>query len=324
MGLLSEVYYAALVIWRAFFIRGEFTTDKMPDLTGRVMVVTGGNAGIGWETIKALLEHNAKVYMASRSRSRAEAAIALLKEETDKEPIFLELDLANLKSVRRAAEELLSKEPELHVLFNSAGVNIPFKKQLTADGYDLDFGTNVIGHFLFTGMLMPSLIAGAESSPDRHARIITTSSSIAMLGHINFDSWKEGPARQRTAVDLLYAQSKLANVIVARQIARRYADKGIVSISVDPGNIVSDMQRYDRERTGISGVLTRIVFAIVLRPTPFGALTQLWAGTMPEAVHANGEYLIPIARTARCRLEAYDDEFGRKVWKRLEEEIKGR
>ncbi|KZS99459.1 NAD(P)-binding protein, partial [Laetiporus sulphureus 93-53] len=237
MGILSEVYYAAVLFWRVFFLRGDFTTSKMPDLTGHVIVVTGGNTGIGWETIKALLEHNAKVYMASRSKQRAEVAVARLKEETGKEPIFLELDLGDLKSVRRAADEFLSKEQELHVLFNNAGVMTPPKEQLTADGYDLQFGTNVIGHFLFTELLMPALFAGAQSSPDHHARIITTSSGAAMLGHINFNSWKAGTSRQNVSVRFLYFQSKLANAIVARQIAKRYADRGIISISVDPGRL---------------------------------------------------------------------------------------
>ncbi|KZT11742.1 uncharacterized protein LAESUDRAFT_808735 [Laetiporus sulphureus 93-53] len=144
-----------------------------------------------------------------------------------------------------------------------------------------------------------------------------------MLGHINFNSWKAGTSRQNVSVRFLYFQSKLANAIVARQIAKRYADRGIISISVDPGNTKSDLQRYARQRTGVEGLLISIVLKLLLHPTPFGALTQLWAGTMPEAINANGEFAVPTAQVVKCRSEVYDDELGRKVWERLEEEVKG-
>jgi len=135
--------------------------------------LVGGNVGIGKETIKALLEHNAKVYMASRSKEKADAAISELKAQTGKEAIFLELDLSSLASVRKAAEEYLSKEHELHVLFNNAGVMWPPTELLTADGYDLQFGTNVLGeppynhtraHQLNTFLSRPLLLREAANS----------------------------------------------------------------------------------------------------------------------------------------------------------------
>ncbi|TFY69199.1 hypothetical protein EVJ58_g553 [Rhodofomes roseus] len=119
--------------------------DQMPDLTGQVMLVTGGNAGLGKETVKALLEHNAKVYMGARDEQKARAAIEELKEKTGKEAVFLELNLANLASVKKSAEDFLSKEKQLHVLFNNAGVTCMPIEWVTDDGYDLTFGTNVVG-----------------------------------------------------------------------------------------------------------------------------------------------------------------------------------
>ncbi|PCH33230.1 NAD(P)-binding protein [Wolfiporia cocos MD-104 SS10] len=303
------------VAGQAFPPTSKFTADQIPDLTGRVMIVTGGNVGIGRETVKALLKHNAKVYMASRSREKAEAAIQQLKQQTGKEAIFLELDLSDLSSVKRSAEEFLSKEKGLHVLFNNAGVMWPPVELVTADGYDLQFGTNVIGHFFFTKLLIPALIAGVESSPDQHSRIVNVSSGAAYMSTLNWDTFKDGPARRRMASNVLYAQSKHGNVVVAREFAKRYADKGIVSTSLNPGNIRSELQRY-APRT------LRSLMNVMLYPTPQGALTQLWAGTMPETLDYNGKFLVPWARVGQCRKEAYDDAIGERLWNWLEEQVK--
>jgi len=157
-----------------------FTVDDIPDLSGQIIIVTGGNTGIGKETVKELLNHDAKVYLAARNQEKAFAAIKELSEVTGKEAIFLKLDLSDLKGIKAAAEEFLSKETQLHVLFNNAGVMVPPVEQLTADGYDLQFGTNVLGHFYFTKLLLPTLIATAKTSSDGKARVVNTSS----LGHI--------------------------------------------------------------------------------------------------------------------------------------------
>ncbi|CUA69446.1 hypothetical protein RSOLAG22IIIB_14011 [Rhizoctonia solani] len=148
------------------------------------MIVTGGNTGIGMETCKALLNKNAKVYLAARSKSRADVAIEWLRHETNgKAPVFLELDLASLASVRKAVEEFKSKEHQLHVLFNNAGVMAPPVDQRTVDGYDLQFGTNVLGHYFFTTLLLPTLIHTAKTSPvaHGHARVVNTSSGMLHL-----------------------------------------------------------------------------------------------------------------------------------------------
>ncbi|KAH9945575.1 NAD-P-binding protein [Amylocystis lapponica] len=295
--------------------KSTFSTDQIPDLTGRVIIVTGGNGGIGKETVKVLLEHNAKVYMAARSKERAEASIADLKTLTGKEAIFLELDLGDLLSVRKAAEEFLRQETELHILFNNAGVMNPPLDMLTSQGYDLQFGTNVLGHFLFTELLMPALVAGTETSPDHHTRVITTASSTAYFYTINWDALRDSPARRKLRTDQLYSQSKFGNVVVAREVAKRYADKGIISVSLNPGNITTDLARYH------SGWVI-ILLKMMTYPVSFGALTQLWAGTMPETLNYNGEFLIPWARVGKCRKEAYDEEIGKRLWSWLEEQVK--
>ncbi|PSR76806.1 hypothetical protein PHLCEN_2v8187 [Hermanssonia centrifuga] len=300
---------------QSFPPKPKFSTDQIPDLAGRVVIVTGGNTGIGKETVKALLEHNAKVYLAARSKSRADAAIADLKATTGKDAIFLELDLANLASVRRAAEEYLSKEQELHILFNNAGVMWCPVEMMTDDGYDMQFGTNVLGHFFFTELLMPALLAGVKSSPDGHARVVTTSSSAAYLDTLHPETFRDHPKRKKMGSKGLYFQSKFGNAVVAREVARRYADKGILSYSCNPGNLWTDLQRY-------ASSAERLFIKYITYPASFGALTQLWGGTMPDVVDHNGDFLIPWARLGRCRKEVYDPKVGEELWSYLEEQVK--
>ena len=176
-----------------------------------------------------MLKHNAKVYLAARSQEKATEAIASLKEETGREAIFLQLDLASLASVKAAAQEFLTKEPELHVLFCNAcasrsdllsasrfktysglglpvrsGVMWPAVDLLTADGYDLQFGTNVLGHFYFTELLMPALRMGAKMAPGERVRVVTTSSSGAYLGALDYTTFKDTPERKKVSKEALY------------------------------------------------------------------------------------------------------------------------
>ncbi|KAJ8591108.1 NAD(P)-binding protein [Rhizopogon salebrosus TDB-379] len=299
------------LLGQSFPPKSKFRVDDIPDLTGKVIIVTGGNTGIGKETAKALLAHNAKVYVAARSQEKVEAAIKDLKNSTGKEAIFLKLDLGDLKSVKAAAEEYLSKETKLDVLFNNAGVMVPPKDLLTMDGYDLQFGTNVLGHFYFTKLLLPTLLATAKSAPDGKVRVITTSSSAHTLGGLNFNTFKDCPARKKLSIWELYGQSKTAPL----ELARRYGSEGIVSISLNPGNIKTDLQRH------VSS-FQRGVFNYFLYDVEYGALTQLYAGTVPEAVELNGKYLVPWARVGPTRKDAQDPKIGEALWGWLEEQVK--
>ncbi|KAI0687015.1 NAD(P)-binding protein [Earliella scabrosa] len=315
-GAVSNLKNVWPAILQLYPPKSQFSVDQIPDLSGRVILVTGGNSGLGYETIKVLLQHNAKVYLAARNKEKADAAIASLNEATGKEALFHELDLGSLAKTKASAEAFLKKEPELHVLFNNAGLMRPSIELLHEDGYDLQWGTNVVCPFLFTELLMPALIAGAKTSPDHHARVVTVSSVGAYMQTLDWDTFRDGPARRKLSTEDLYYQSKHANVVVARQIAKRYADKGIVSISVNPGNIRTELQRY------LPPLERSFMNTLLLYPAPDGALTQLFAGTMPEAINYNGEFMIPWARLGRCREEAYDDKIGERLWRWLEDEVK--
>ncbi|PPQ78745.1 hypothetical protein CVT25_010748 [Psilocybe cyanescens] len=315
--------------------KAKWGVGDIPDLTGKVIIVTGGAAGLGKETSKALLNHNAKVYIAARNEKLARVAIEELKNETDKEAIFLKLDLADLKSVREAAHEFQTKEGELHVLFNNAGVMVPPIEAVTAQGYDLQFGTNVlgmtaslvapelrqlipnlIGHFYFTKLLTPQLLAGAKSSPDGKARVVNTSSSAAaMVRSINFETLTDTPARKKRSLWMLYGESKLGSIVLSNELAARYGDQGLVSTSMNPGNLNSELQRHLK---GLEGLFV----SMFLYPVPKGALTQLYAGTSPEGADFNGKYLIPWARVGKNHPFGQNVAGRRKVWDWLEEQVK--
>ncbi|KAG6917173.1 hypothetical protein DXG01_003609 [Tephrocybe rancida] len=279
----------------------RFSVDQIPDLSGKVMVVTGkfecGNTGIGKEIVRALLLHNAKVYMASRNAEKAKAAIEELKKDTGKQAMFLELDLASLKSARKTAEEFLSKEQELHVLFNNGWVIGTMFLMETPHSMDL---------------LMPALIAAASHAGQK-ARVIFTS-SIAASENINFDSLKGTPARKKVGADQRYGQFKLANIVLAREVAQRYDDKGVITVSVDPGGTKTGLRQHMPN-------WVRPMLNLLLHPPAKGALTPLYAGTI-ESTDLNGKFLIPWARVGVASAAAQNPQLGQELWSYLEEEVK--
>ncbi|KAL1671576.1 hypothetical protein EV122DRAFT_226331 [Schizophyllum commune] len=292
-----------------------FSVDDIPDLSGKVMIVTGGNSGIGKETVKALLKHNAKVYLGARSPQRAAEAIKELKEETGKEALLLQVDLENLKSVKAAAADFQSKETQLHALFNNAGIMMCPTEMVTVNGYDYQFGTNVLGHFYLTKLLLPALLSTAQSSPEGIVRVVNTSSSgHAFVKTIDFNTLKDGPARRKKNPTILYGQSKFGNIVFANELARRYGDQGIVSTSLNPGNLYSNLQRY------MNPVVAKIIQWLILHPTPLGALTQLYAGTK-GGKELNGKYLIPWARLGQPGPGADDPKLGKALWEWCEEQV---
>jgi len=246
------------------------------------------------------------------------AAIEDLKRDTGREALFLRLDLADLKSIKASAEEFLSKENQLHVLFNNAGAIYPAVEAVTADGYDLQFGTNVLGHFYLTQLLLPLLLATTKSSLDGRTRVVHTSS----VGHefvngIDFDTLKDSPHRRKQHTVKLYFQSKFGNIVASDEFHRRYADQGLVSISLHPGNLKVDTRRNP-------SLGAKVVSAVnpLLPDAKMGALTQLWAGTSPEGAELGGKYCIPWARVGAAKTAANDPELGKKLWSWLEEQVK--
>ncbi|KAF8988889.1 NAD(P)-binding protein [Cyathus striatus] len=297
--------------------KAKWTTEQVPKLDGKVFIVTGGNSGLGLATVQVLSKHGAKVYMASRDENKAKAAIEIVEKETGSRPLFLKLDLADLISVKEAAQEFLRLENRLDVLYNSGGVMIPPLTDLTKQGYDLQFGTNVLGHFYLTKLLLPTLVSTAKSSPDGHSRVITISSGAHHLHGIDYKTLKDGPARSKESPDSLYAQSKYGDVVFAKELYRRYASDGIVSLSLNPGNITTNLQQH-------LGSFQKKMISFMMYPIyPNGVATHLYAGTSPDAVNLNGKFLIPWARVGSPRKDSQDPKIGQELWDWLEEQVSG-
>ncbi|KAJ7737427.1 NAD-P-binding protein [Mycena maculata] len=293
--------------WSMFFPpKPEWSVTEIPDLTGQV--TTAVICEIELIRSQALLQHNAKVYIAGRTESRVTEAIKDLKAETGKTAEVIRLDLADLNSVKQAAEEFKQKETQL---------NWPPLDQLTSQNIDLVFGTNVLGHFYFTKLLLPTLLATAAAG--NTARIIHTSSSGALFhpqkDGINYNTLLDGPARTKAGAVYLYGQSKLGNVFASNELARRYGDQGIVSISLNPGNLRTGLERHEKSQ------IKRKVISMLCYPVPMGALTQLWAGTTKEAAFHNGGFLQPWARIGTPPSSSTDPAACKVLWNWLEEQV---
>ncbi|KAF7367063.1 Short-chain dehydrogenase/reductase family protein [Mycena sanguinolenta] len=311
----------------------SFLSERdMPDLSGKVVLVTGGNTGIGYETVKQLLLKNAKVYLAARSQEKATAAIKRLETETKKSAIFLQLDLADLPNVRKAAETFLAQESRLDLLFNNGGVMISPPEMLTAQGHDLqlinfcaEFGTNCIGHFFLTELLLRALLKSHAETGIR-ARVMHSSS----LGHtlapgkrgIEFESLKDGPERDawvKTAGSTIgpwriYGESKLGNIFVANYFADKHRD-ALVSCSLHPGGIQTELGRHSS--------LLQMASNTFGYPAPMGAYTQLWGATVADGDAINGQYLIPWGKIGKADPRAANKTLENEVIDYVKEQVKG-
>ncbi|KAJ7909046.1 hypothetical protein B0H13DRAFT_2330750 [Mycena leptocephala] len=298
---------------------------EMPDLSGKVIIVTGGNTGIGYETVKQLLLKNAKVYLAARSPERADAAIKRLEEETQKSPIFLELDLADLTSVRKAADAFLSQESRLDILFNNGGVMISPPDQVTAQGYDLQFGTNVIGHFLFTELLLPALTKSYDETKVP-ARVLHTSSTmhnnapgngiefVSVKGGSERDAWVKKKGNLMVRVPL-YGQSKLGNILISNYFAKAHSAI-LVSCAVHPGPIKTELSRHAPAWLPAIGNL-------FVYPAPFGAYALLWGATVATPAQVTGQYLVPWGKVGTPDKRSTNAKLEEELIAYLKEQIKG-
>ncbi|KAI1746706.1 putative short-chain dehydrogenase [Xylaria castorea] len=244
-------------------------------MAGKVMLVTGSTSGIGVDTVRALHLTGADVYMQARDLKKAEAVrddILSTSEGKGKLDIVL-MDFDSFKSIRAGVKALLSKTQKLNVLINNAGVrNTPEGR--TADGFETQFGVNHLAHFLLFQLVQPTLLA--SSTPLFNSRVINVTSGSHKGSKIHFDNPNlEGVYDPRLA----YSQSKTANILMANQIERLYGPLGIHGLSVHPGCISTNLQRYDlrtpEERDNY--LRGNPVLQKVLKSTAQGAATQVWA-----------------------------------------------
>ena len=242
----------------------------VPDQTGKSVVITGSNTGIGFHMARAMASKGASVVMACRSAEKAERARdAIMSKLPDSEISFMELDLADLSSIEGFSKELIADFERLDVLINNAGVMIPPKSR-TKDGFELQFGTNHLGHFALTGHLLP-LLESTEGS-----RVVTVSSIVHNSGRIDFDDLNGD--RKRYSKWGFYAQSKIANLLFSLELARRLEanGSGVRSLASHPGYTATDLQRHS--------LLWRFLNLIVAMPARRGAESTLYAATEDDAL----------------------------------------
>jgi len=254
----------------------KWTTQDIPDQTGRVVIVTGANSGVGYEATRALALHNATVVMACRSLDKGAAAAAeIRKEDSPGQVNLLQLDLADLGSVRQFAESFLKEYDRLDVLVNNAGI-MATPRGKTADGFELQFGTNHLGHFALTALLI-SLLKNTPS-----ARVVTVSSFGHFFGGTYFWDLNSEKFFQRW---LAYCRSKLANLLFGFELQRRLAKGGgnPVSTTAHPGYSATNLQHT----SGLFSALN----PIIAQSAEMGALPILYAATSPEI--RGGEYIGP-------------------------------
>ena len=290
-----------------------WTADAIPSQEGRVALVTGANSGLGLATARALSASGATVVMACRSRRKAEAARSQLLEAGLTGLDLLELDLADLNSVQRAASELRDRYGHLDLLLNNAGVMAP-PRTLTNQGHELQFGVNHLGHMALTLQLLPLM----QSRHD--ARVVTVTSGAQYFGKIRWDdpNWSKGYDRYGA-----YGQSKLANVMFALELEARQQEQGsgIRSLAAHPGLARTDLQPTAIATGGnrMEALAYRLMDPLFQSAT-MGALPQLHAATAETA--QGGEHYGPDqwggmrGHPTRCRIApaALDREQRQRLW----------
>jgi len=265
----------------------DWTTATIPSLAGRNVVITGANSGIGYRAALVLAAKGAHVVLACRDPGRGAAAVqTILWGVPDADVATASLDLASLSSVHRFAEEILAQGEPLHCLINNAGVMAPPRRLETEDGFELQFGTNVLGHFALTALLIPAL----ERAATQGARVVTVASIAHQRGRIDFDDLQS--LKQYSPMGS-YAQSKLGDLMFAFELDRRLRAAGspIASLAVHPGIAATNLFRAG-DYHGIERV-ARDAFGplvgLVLNSDAAGALPTLYAATA-ETVESGGYY----------------------------------
>lgn len=292
----------------------RWSASSIPDQTGRTFVVTGANSGLGWETTRALARAGADVIMACRNPGKAETARDALPEGLRERTVLVGLDLADLDSVRACAEGLRERRPD--VLINNAGImNTPYGR--TAQGRELQFGTNVLGHFALTQALLPVL----------GDRVVWLGSLMHKAGHLDLEDldWR----RRRYNPVTAYGDSKLACIMLAYEQQRRFQREGssLRAMAAHPGYSATNLQT----RSGFAPVNTLMGLVnklpLVTQPAARGALPTLYAATVPDL--PGGSYIgpdgpgglqghpVPVASSAR----SHDRQLAAALWSRCEDMI---
>jgi len=264
----------------------EWVRSHVPQQHGRLVLVTGANSGIGFETARLLAQRGARVILACRNVERARGALRRVRGHApDAHLELLELDVSDMESVARAADEVRSRHDHLDVLINNAGV-MATPPRRTPQGFELQLATNHLGHFALTGRLLPALLAGERP------RVVTVASNMHRRGRIRFDdlNWQRGYHPIAA-----YSQSKLANLLFTFELQRRSARAGLAlsALAAHPGWTATALYRRSARMNDspLTDRVTRAVNAVLAQDAAHGALPTVAAAALPEA--RGGDYWGP-------------------------------
>ena len=288
----------------------QWTSDDIPGQQGRLAVVTGANTGLGFDTARLLAAHGASVVLAVRNLEKGKSAVARIADAVPGADVTLQqLDLGSLDSVRAAADQLRADHPRIDLLINNAGVMYP-PKQTTADGFELQFGTNHLGHFALTGLLLDHML------PVPGSRVV----SVSSVGHrirarINFDDLQFDRSYSRVRA---YGQSKLANLMFTYELQRRLSGAGAIAVAAHPGFSDTELMRT------MPGFVAAIT-PLISQPAAMGALPTLRAATDPGV--AGGQYYGPSGlfegrgypELVESSKQSHDESIQRRLWTVSEE-----
>ncbi len=297
-----------------------WSESDVPDQSGRTVVVTGGNSGLGFESARVLAGRGAHVVLACRSLDKANEAIAEITRSAPAAKLEARaLDLAELASVRRFADELRTAHPRIDVLLNNAGV-MALPRRETADGFEMQIGTNHLGPFALTGLLIDRVLAAPGG------RVVTVSSQFHRVGRIDFDDLHATRRYRRWPA---YAQSKLANLLFAFELQRRLEARGapVLSVAAHPGYAATNLQTAGPRMEGSSfmermNLLANRIFA---QGAAEGALPQIYAATAPDV--RGGDYIGPDGpmemrghpKRVGTIAAARDEDAARRLWQLSEQ-----
>lgn len=253
----------------------QWTTKNIPNQQGRSVVITG-TGGLGYEDALALARAGAAVIIAGRNPAKGAEAVSKIRAESPGADVRFEaVDLGNLASIQAFGQRMQAEHPSLDLLINNAGVMTPPTRKVTSDGFELQFGTNYLGHFALTAHLLPLLRKG------RNPRVVNVASIAVRNGAINFEDLQS----ERSYIPMTaYGQSKLANLMFSLELQRRSAAAkwGLASIGAHPGVSRTDLLPNSVERTSVSGLARRWLW-FLFQPAAQGALPTLFAATSPDA-----------------------------------------
>ncbi|MCE1253545.1 MAG: oxidoreductase [Anaerolineae bacterium] len=293
----------------------RWTAKNIPSLEGKIALVTGANSGLGYYATLEMARKGALLIMGCRTKQRAEQAYQQMKAEIPHAKIIImTLDLSSLESITRFAEAVKTQFTRLDILINNAGVmGIPRRE--TQDGFEMQFGTNHLGHFALTAHLYPLI----NSTPD--SRIVTVSSMMHQLGHMNFEDLMGQKSYDAWAA---YSQSKLANLLFAYELQRRLTAKSshVLSLAAHPGYAATHLQFVSAEMQGSAfwGWINQTANTLFAQPAWQGALPELYAATASQV--KGGSFIGPdgqggsrgYPKVVKSNARSYNEADARRLW----------